>query len=373
MQQLNDKTISSLIYRFCKEIIEICICRYYLYTLLIKAFMFKKSLKNTILINIGAFLLVFMLEVLSVWSIKDRFDDSFSFYRWQLDFTVFIMGLIWVNHFIFIPFFLDKKRYFLYGILLIGTIFFGSYLKGYTDGHGVIKSFFFFIYTTGTGMAAFFLRRNMIIRRENDEKEKLQKGMELNYLKAQVNPHFLFNSLNSIYALSRQQSPETQDLVMQLSELMRYQLESSKKDTVLLKEELEFIENYLLLEEKRLSKRCDVEFLIEGDLLNLRIAPMLLIPFVENAVKHGAQSTNEQSTIDVSISIKNSTLHFVVVNSKPSAVSESKRHGMGLENVKRRLDLLYLKAHKLEIEDKEDIYRINLTIDLSVSQLKNNQ
>jgi len=84
--------------------------------------------------------------------------------------------------------------------------------------------------------------------------------MELNYLREQVNPHFLFNSLNSIYSLSRQQSPETPDVVMQLSELMRYQLESAKKDRVLVKEELEFIENYLLLEEKRLSNRCKIDY-----------------------------------------------------------------------------------------------------------------
>ena len=140
-----------------------------------------------------------------------------------------------------------------------------------TTGLVLLRTFLFHFYTTGTGMAAFFLRRNMIIQRENAEKEKLQKEIELNYLKEQVNPHFLFNSLNSIYSLARQQSPETPDLVMQLSELMRYQLESSKKETVLLKKELEFIENYLLLEEKRLSKRCTIEFLIDGDVSGLRI------------------------------------------------------------------------------------------------------
>ena len=134
--------------------------------------------------------------------------------------------------------------------------------------------------------------------------------------------------------------PNLLKLLCKLSELMRYQLESSKKETVLLKEELEFIENYLLLEEKRLSKRCTVEFLIEGDLSRLRISPMLLIPFVENAVKHGAQSTNEQSTIDISATIKNSTLHFCVDNSKPYKVSSLKRTGLGLENVRRRLNLL---------------------------------
>ena len=156
---------------------------------------------------------------------------------------------------------------------------------------------------------------------------------------------------------------------MQLSELMRYQLESSKKEIVLLKEELEFIENYLFLEEKRLSNRCTIEFLIDGDLSGLRISPMLLIPFVENAVKHGAQSTNKQSTIDISATIKNSTLHFCVDNSKPHKVSSLKRTGLGLENVRRRLNLLYPNSHVLEIDDNEKEYHVNLSIDLAVSVL----
>lgn len=330
--------------------------------------MIKKSLRNTLLINVGAFILVALLEILGGWISRDKYDSDYAFYVWQLGFAVSIMAVIWINHFILIPLFYDKKKYFLYGILLIGTIFLTSYLKGYspTSWIGVYKMFFFLIYTTGTGMAAFFLRRSILFRRENAEKEKLQKEMELTYLKEQVNPHFLFNSLNSIYSLARQQSPETPDVVMQLSELMRYQLESAKKDTVLLKEELEFIENYLLLEEKRLSDRCTIEFVIKGDLLQLRIAPMLLIPFVENAVKHGAQSTNEQSTIDISVALKNTTLYFCVVNSKPPMVATSERPGLGLENVRRRLNLLYLNSHSLEIDDMEEEYRVNLSIDLNI-------
>lgn len=334
--------------------------------------MLKKSLKNTILLNLGAFLLVLILELLSGWMLIDKYATLFSFYLWGLNYAIIIMAVIWMNHFVLIPFFLDKRRYFLYGILLMGSIFFCSYLKGYTTTTtgswiGVYKMFFFLIYTTGTGMAAFFLRRNMIFQRENAEKEKLQKEIELTYLKEQVNPHFLFNSLNSIYSLARQQSPETPDLVMQLSELMRYQLESAKKDTVLLKMELEFIENYLLLEEKRLSKRCTIEFLIEGDVPGLRISPMLLIPFVENAVKHGAQSTNEQSTIDISANIKNTTLHFCVNNSKPSMAPVSKSTGLGLENVRRRLNLLYPNSHVMEIDDTKNEYHVNLSIDLIVN------
>ena len=330
--------------------------------------MLKSSLKNTILLNIGAFVLVAMLEIFGGWLSKDNYDSDYAFYAWQLGFAVSIMAVIWINHFVLIPFFYDKRKYVLYGILLVIAIFLSSYIKGYAPNNwvGVYKTFFFLIYTTGTGMAAFFLRRSILFRRKNDEKEKLQKEMELNYLKEQVNPHFLFNSLNSIYALSRQQSPETPHVVMQLSELMRYQLESSKKETVLLTEELEFIENYLLLEEKRLSKRCTVEFSIEGDLSSLQISPMLLIPFAENAIKHGAQSTNEQSKIDIAATIRNTTLNFSVINSKPSIISDNARKGTGLENVKRRLTLLYPDAHTLDIMDKENEYIVNLTIDLTV-------
>ena len=162
------------------------------------------------------------------------------------------------------------------------------------------------------------------------------------------------------------QSLETPNVVMQLSELMRYQLESSKKDAVLLKEELEFIENYLLLEDKRLSKRCTIEFSIKGEFLGLKIAPMLLIPFVENAIKHGAQSTNNMSTIDISATIENKKLHFNVANSKPAKVNKSNRTGLGLENVKRRLNLLYPNSHELEIDDKPTKFHVNLSIDLTV-------
>ncbi|WP_187388344.1 sensor histidine kinase [Seonamhaeicola marinus] len=277
------------------------------------------------------------------------------------------MTIIWLNHFVLIPFILDKKRYVLYGVLLFACIFIGAYIRSVVSGgHGLSKMFFFLIYTTGAGMAVFFLRRSMHIQKKNNEKEKLQKELELNYLKEQVNPHFLFNSLNSIYALSREQSPETPDVVMQLSELMRYQLESAKKDSVLLKEELQFIENYLLLEDKRLGKRCTIDFIIKGEAQSLKIAPMLLIPFVENAIKHGAQSTNKPSSIDVSATIDNKRLHLQVLNSKPVKVGQQNRTGTGLTNVKRRLNLLYPTTHTLEIDESVKEYCVNLTIDLTV-------
>lgn len=129
--------------------------------------MIKKSLNNTILINVSAFLLVFILETLSVWTIKDNLDPDFPYLTHGFNYALVIMIIIWVNHFALIPAVLDKKRYFLYGILLFCGIFTGAYIRGFSSGgYGVSKMFFFLIYTTGTGMAVFFLRRSIYIYNE---------------------------------------------------------------------------------------------------------------------------------------------------------------------------------------------------------------
>ncbi|WP_340067277.1 sensor histidine kinase [Ascidiimonas aurantiaca] len=295
-----------------------------------------------------------------------NYETFYDYFIWQFVYASMVMLVIGVNHFLLIPYFLDRKRYILYVILLLLTIYLGIQLKSYGKDLGYsIKVFLIFTYITGTGLAFFFLKRSITFQKENAEKEKLQKETELNYLKEQVNPHFLFNSLNSIYSLSKSQSPETPELVMQLSELIRYQLESAKKDKVSLKEELEFIENYLLLEEKRLSERCTIEFIISEYNKDLNIAPMLLIPFVENAVKHGAQVTNEKSKIEVRADVNGNRFDFSVTNTKPKDLKENKRKGIGLENVKKRLNLLYANLYVLEILDKDERYDIHLSIQLS--------
>ena len=136
---------------------------------------------------------------------------------------------------------------------------------------------------------------------------------------------------------------------------------------VLLKEELEFIENYLLLEEKRLGERSTIEFVISDMVFGYTIAPMLLIPFVENAVKHGVQSTNEPSMIDISATMQNGQLQFSVVNSIPNVTPTLNREGMGLENVQRRLNQLYPKSHILRINTTEKRYEVHLSITLHIS------
>ena len=135
--------------------------------------MLKKSWRNTLIINIGAFVLVLVLELLSGWLNKDGFDSNYDYFMWAYGYAVNIMIIIWINHFVLIPFLLDKKRYLLYVMSIVGVILLISVIKGYkneVDWYTVTKYFFFFMYATGSGMAAYFLRRNIIFQRERAEK-----------------------------------------------------------------------------------------------------------------------------------------------------------------------------------------------------------
>lgn len=195
----------------------------------------------------------------------------------------------------------------------------------------------------------------------------LQKDAELKYLRDQVNPHFLFNTLNSIYALAKQQSEQTPEVVHQLSTLLRYQLESAQLETVSLRKELDFIQDYLLLEDTRLGDRCRIEFELSRQPARYLIYPMVLLPFVENAFKHGANATRGESYIRVAAEIADATLDFTVENSRVPGVKVAGT-GTGLANVKRRLDILYPNRHELVIEDQEpETYRIQLQLQLHVA------
>lgn len=198
----------------------------------------------------------------------------------------------------------------------------------------------------------------------NSQTRLLQQDVELKYLRDQVNPHFLFNTLNSIYALAKQRSEQTPEVVLQLSTLLRYQLESAQLESVTLRKELDFIQDYLLLEDTRLGDRCTIEFELSRQPARYSIYPMLLLPFVENAFKHGANATRKASYIKVSVLVEEDVLSFSVDNSRvPDARTEGT--GTGLANVKRRLGLLYPNRHWLNIDDSDaERYVIKLRLHL---------
>jgi two-component system LytT family sensor kinase len=201
------------------------------------------------------------------------------------------------------------------------------------------------------------------IHRKQTDAALLFNQMQLNSLKGQLNPHFLFNTFNTLYGISLQFPDRTPDLIMKVSQLMRYQLESNGKQFVSLEDELEFINSYVQLEKERVGYRCDITFDAEIDNENAyKISPMLLIAFVENAFKHGTCAI-ENCYVKITITVKEGLLHLHVTNSIPKKndVISTK---IGLKNTIERLNLIYGKDYKLDIQDDKQTYIVDLEIQL---------
>lgn len=212
---------------------------------------------------------------------------------------------------------------------------------------------------------AFFRVKNLELERNNIR-------LELDYLKSQINPHFLFNTLNGVYSLVIDSEPKAAEIILKLSDLMRYSLYEANADKVALHREVQFIRDYVTLERNRHKASTKIELEINGDTGALMIPPLLLITFVENAFKHGLNNTIQASWIKIDLSINGSTLNFNISNSKPKKIkNETVQGGIGLWNVRKRLELLYPRLHKLEIKNIENSYTINLTIQLSQGNSSN--
>jgi len=197
--------------------------------------------------------------------------------------------------------------------------------------------------------------------RQEAEREKLES--ELKMLKFQVNPHFLFNTLNNIHTLVYKKSDKAPEAVLKLSSLMRYMLYETEGDRVSLKRELEYLHNFVELQKLRLTDNQRVSMKIEGNPDGYEIAPLLLIPFIENAFKHGT-STSKSATIEIAFHISNGELIFNCTNDlQPNSVSKS-GSGIGLANVKKRLDLIYSGRYRLNIDTNNEKYSLTLSLSL---------
>lgn len=197
--------------------------------------------------------------------------------------------------------------------------------------------------------------------------EKRQLTTELKFLRSQVSPHFFFNTLNNIYSLTLQKSDKAPEVVLKLSELMRYLLYATKKPMQDLKNEIECIQNYIDLERIRFDDSLEINMHLSGDLENKKIAPMLLIPLIENCFKHGASQNIGQMHIDIDIRVENDVLYFDVSNTIPEKRKKSKiptrSGGIGLSNVKKRLELGYDKNdYDLNIYEKDDKFYVKFKL-----------
>ena len=201
--------------------------------------------------------------------------------------------------------------------------------------------------------------------KQQAEEILLQKSQaELNLLKSQVQPHFLFNTLNNIYYEAYREAPRTAGLIERLSDIMRYFVDESPKDEVSLQTEIQFIENYIALEKIRIRHKTEVSFVREYN-PDSRIPPMLLMTFVENIFKHGVDKSSSENKIDISLIQQNGSMMFQTCNRIHAAASKEQCHGFGIENLRKRLNMLYGNRFELNIEDNGQTFTAFLKVPLS--------
>jgi two-component system, LytTR family, sensor histidine kinase AlgZ len=223
----------------------------------------------------------------------------------------------------------------------------------------------FLVLTTTAGTVCFiFLFKHWLLKQQQwlqAEKEKVTAELQL--LKAQVHPHFLFNTLNNIYSFALGQSLKTPGMILQLSSLLSYMLYDCKADEVLLEKEIEVMKDYIELEQARYGDNIEISQNFEGDIKDKYIAPLLLLPFLENAFKHGTSDQLERPWLSMDIAVKQYTLHCKIANSKNNHVPLS-ASGIGIENVRKRLQFIYPNRHELKISDEGDFFVVSLRLEL---------
>jgi two-component system LytT family sensor kinase len=292
-------------------------------------------------------------------------------------FSIVNIGLFYLNYLLFIPKFLDKKKYREYTIVLVISIVvfaLGKYglarsFKAYILLHdGKMTPFWTYFFSSAlTNIFFLFLSTALkfgvdwfLNARIQKDLENQRLAAELAFLKSQINPHFLFNSLNSIYSLAYQKSDTAPEAILKLSEIMRYMLYESNDGKVDLAKELQYLQNYIDLQKIRFGNKAFVDFKITGEVSNQKIVPLLLIAFIENAFKHGV--ANDPSVpIRLMINLSGANLHFYIENKKHMN-NRDIEGGVGLANVERRLELLYPDNYKLDIQDKPDTYTAELSL-----------
>ena len=333
-----------------------------------------RSKSYTFLIHILGWIAFLLVPLLFIESATGR--ERFMMKGW---FLLLLMAAYFYYNFLYlIPCFLLRKKIPLYFLMLIvGLVTLSMFnvlfalstsdLMEHRHPFNFWRTAFFPFYPA---IMAFALSSAVRITLEWFKNERQKKEMEaeklaseLAFLKSQVNPHFLFNTLNNICSLARKKSDETENAIIKLSQIMRYMLQDSNDEKVSLEKEVEYLQNYIELQRMRLPETVKIDFSIEGCPEVGSIEPLLLIPFVENAFKHGV-SYQERSEILIFLNSTEKHLTFTVDNhiTKPTDNNVEQGSGIGLKNVIRRLELLYPGKHDLRITDTGTQYRVELKI-----------
>jgi LytS/YehU family sensor histidine kinase len=282
-----------------------------------------------------------------------------------------------------VPKLLLKGRYLLFVITMLMWGVVGWYLVIYysvyiffplidqpqlANGIKVAEPGSFFCMTTTVGCMTVITLAKRWVKKEREwlDAEKERVAAQLQILKAQLHPHFLFNTLNNIYSFALENSPETPQMILKLSSLLSYMLYDCKAEEVLLEKEVEVMKNYIDLEKERYGDKIDISVNIQGDIQDKYITPLLILPFLENAFKHGTSEQLDRPWMSVDIAVKDHILKCKVVNSKNEYVPFHE-NGVGINNVKQRLELLYPGKYDLKLVDEGDFFVVSVMLELKAN------
>lgn len=296
--------------------------------------------------------------------------------------NLFLVAFYYLNTQVLIPRLLAKKKWFLYFLVVLVCLFlfttiphlFDSWIregmpprpKNFPRRRSLIPypftgstAVFFLVFTVSTSTKLIQQWLKAEERKKEIEREKL--NTELSFLKSQINPHFLFNTLNNIYSLAVSKSDATPGAILKLSSIMRYVISDTKQHVVPLEKELEFIQHYIDLQRVRLTDKTQIHFTTSGNVSAKQVAPLIFIPFVENAFKYGI-STKENSVITIDVKAENNEVTLFVKNAIFSQKDKNQNTGIGIKNSERRLELLYPETHRLKVENENGFFTVNLSI-----------
>lgn len=346
----------------------------------------KRKIRNrklfyAILTNV-LFWMVSIIVFGYIFKISDTLKVIDVIYAFLFHISLFVG--IYANIFILIPNLLSEKRYVAYAFLFLVLIVFVSFFNQFTFSHisdiilpgyyfvvqfNFLQTFILILLFLG-GATVFYLSKSWFQLQDVNYKiakiEKENIDNQLKILKAQINPHFLFNSLNVLYALALKRADETPETIIKLSDILRYVIYESNKEKVSIQSEVKLINDYLVLQKYRVDKTAKIHFYVDIS-KDLLIPPMLFLPLVENSFKHGVKGNVVNTFVDIKMITKEDTLQFDIVNNKGKSdvYDKDMEGGIGLKNIQKRLQLLYPEKHTLRIDDEGDVFRILLIIDNS--------
>jgi sensor histidine kinase YesM len=335
-----------------------------------------------------AFFIKYKLHHLIIWMLIFGLWFFLRYEDYALEATAFKVTLIkvadlalmvYITNYLLIPKLLYTKRYFLFGLSFIVMILISSIGKMYLIGQitnnphllnlsGNLKARIydnviphFFLVMAGAAIKLMVDYTKMQQRMVEMAKEKAEA--ELNFLKSQINPHFLFNSINSVYFLIDKANADARGALHKFSDMLRYQLYEMNGNQVATEKEIQYLQDYIDLQKLRKDDQYQIEFNCPPEVKGFSIEPLLLIPFVENAFKHISHHKNQLNFIKLQLSMNKGEFNFSIENSKEPIEKITDQHsGIGLANVKRRLALLYPQKHSLKIIDGIDIFQVALSI-----------